>query len=255
VAALAERVRARGGHIHEHARVARIDAGPGRDRPVRLELSGGEATVIARDVVLATAGYAPDLGVMRGRILPVHLQVMATEPLSAAARDRLGWARREGVVDARRVFSYFRLTADDRVVFGGGSPRYRWGRVTDGAGAARAVADLAADLARTFPAELGLRPAASWTGVIGYVLDSLPAIGRLRDRPGLLHVGGWSGHGVALSLASGAWVADMIQMGTLGGSEDLPWFRDRPPLLPFEPLRWAAFRTAVGAMRALDQLG
>jgi gamma-glutamylputrescine oxidase len=265
VAALADRVRRRGGLLLEGARVARLDAPVARERPVRLELGGG-ATVVARDVVLATAGYTADLGVMRGRVLPVHLQALATEPLPPAAIARLGWARREGVVDARRVFSYFRLTADNRIVFGGGAPRYHWGGRTGGdaagegdgegdggdRGAARALAKLEADLRRTFAPVADVTPSAAWTGVIGYVLDALPAIQRLRDRPGILHVGGWSGHGVALSLASGAWVAALVCDGA--APEDLPWFRDRPPLVPGEPIRFAAFHAAVAAMQALDRM-
>jgi glycine/D-amino acid oxidase-like deaminating enzyme len=81
VAGLAERVTARGGRIFEGARVTKISDG----RPVRVEVQGG-GEVLAADVVAATAGYTPDIGLLRGRILPVHLQVLVTEPLSAAAR-------------------------------------------------------------------------------------------------------------------------------------------------------------------------
>jgi glycine/D-amino acid oxidase-like deaminating enzyme len=248
LAAAAER---RGVVIHEDAPVLRLDATSWRGWPVRLALANG-ARVIARDVVVAAAGYAPSLGLLRGRVLPVHLQALATAPLAPAALAELGWQRREGVVEARRVFNYFRLTADGRIVFGGGAPRYRWGGRLDGdAGASAARAALEAELGRTFPASLGLRVERAWSGVIGYATDTLPAIGRVRGRPGVVHVGGWSGHGVALSLASGAWVAALLHDGA--GPSDLPWFRERPPLVPFEPLRWTAFRATVAAMRALDR--
>jgi glycine/D-amino acid oxidase-like deaminating enzyme len=251
LAAAAER---RGVVIHEDARVAALDTTAWRGWPVRLELANG-ARVIAHDVVVAAAGYAPSLGLLRGRVLPVHLQALATAPLAPAAVAELGWERGEGVVEARRVFNYFRLTADGRIVFGGGTPRYRWGGRLDGgdgggAGVA-ARADLEAELGRTFPAALGLRVERAWSGVIGYTTDTLPAIGRLRGRPGVVHVGGWSGHGVALSLASGPWVAALVHDRADGA--DLPWFRERPPLVPFEPLRWTAFRATVAAMRALDR--
>jgi glycine/D-amino acid oxidase-like deaminating enzyme len=242
----------RGVVIHEDARVLRLDATAWRGWPVRLALANG-ARVIARDVVVAAAGYAPALGLQRMRVLPVHLQALATAPLSPAALAALGWERREGVVEARRVFNYFRLTADGRIVFGGGAPRYRWGGRLDGAAGASSTAraDLEAELGRAFPAALGLRVERAWGGVIGYATDTLPAIGRVRGRPGVVHVGGWSGHGVALSLASGPWVAALVHDGTAG--TDLPWFRERPPLVPFEPLRWTAFRATVAAMRALDR--
>jgi len=243
---LAERVTQQGGLIFQGARVLAI----GHGAPVRLQLEGG-TLVIADDVVVATAGYTPGLGLFRGRILPVHLQVVATEPLDSGARDALGWKGREGILDSRRVFDYFRLTADDRIVFGGGRPRYYWnGGRESPAARARALAALERELAVTFGTDLGLRVTHGWTGVIGYVADALPAIQRLRDRPRVLHALGWCGHGVALSLASGAWLADML-CGL--PHADLPWFRKDLPLLPGEVTRWAGFQAGVGFMGLLDR--
>ena len=245
---LAERVVARGGQIFEHARVRRLAHGA----RVRLELERG-AAVSADRVVVATAGYTPEIGLFRGRLLPVHLQVVATEPLDSGTRDALGWKGREGIIDSRRVFDYFRLTADDRLVFGGGRPRYYWGGRAEGPTArAAALDDLARELHRTFGAGLDLRVERGWTGVIGYVVDALPAIHRLRDRPAVLHAVGWCGHGVALSLASGAWLTDIICEGA--APEDLPWFRTDPPLLRGELTRWAGFQGSVRLMKLLDRL-
>ena len=248
VSGLAERVIARGGSIAEGCRVTAVDDG----RPVRVELVGG-VTVIADDVVVATAGYTPSLGLLRGRILPMHLQVLVTAPLEGEALEALGWKGREALLDARRIFSYARLTADDRIVFGGGLPRYRWGGDTgDGPGAPEALDRLAVELRRTFGADVPLSVEGGWTGVIGYVLDALPVIQRMRGNPSVLHAVGWCGHGVALSIASGAWVAAILCDG--GVPEDLPWFRGDPPLLPLEPLRWLGARAAVRAMAWLDRI-
>src|SRR5207247_1234275 len=101
---LADAATRRGGAIFETARVLQVGYGA----PVRLALHGG--AVIADSVVLATAGYTPDLGVLRGRLLPVHLQAVVTEPMSEPALRSIGWIGRECVLDARRLFSYFRLT-------------------------------------------------------------------------------------------------------------------------------------------------
>ncbi len=245
LAGLAEKVVARGGIILEGAKVASV----GRDRPVRLQIQGG-GEVIADDVVIATAGYTSGLGMLHGRVLPVHLQVLVTDPLSPEALPQIGWKHREGVLDARRLFNYFRLTADNRIVFGGGAPRYQWaGGLGDG-GSDRALARLEAELHQTFPAKVHV--AGGWTGVIGYVADALPAIDRWVDNSAVVHVVGWCGHGVALSLASGAWVTRLLCDGAV--SEDLPWYRSNPPLVPLEPVRWLSFRAAVGVMGMLDQL-
>jgi glycine/D-amino acid oxidase-like deaminating enzyme len=66
----------------------------------------------------------------------------------------------------------------------------------------------------------------------------------------VVHAVGWCGHGVALSLASGAWVARLVCDGEAG---ELPWFRADPPLVPLEPVRWVGFRAAVAAMELLDR--
>ncbi len=248
IAGLADRVIARGGAIFEGSRVSAMN---GRG-PVRLAIDGG-GEVLADDVVVATAGYTPDLGLMRGRILPVHLQVVFTEPLGAASRQALGWSGREGVIDARRIFSYFRISADGRIVFGGGQPRYRWGgRTAEDPNAARALDRLARELTTVFPRDAALRIAGGWTGVIGYVLDTLPAIERAQGNPSLLHAVGWCGHGLALSVACGAWITRIMLDGAV--NRDLPWYRDHVPLLPFEILRWAGFQAGVRALAMLDRI-
>ena len=248
VSGLAERVTARGGTIAEGCRVTAIDD----RRPARLQLDHG-VTVIADDVIVATAGYTPSLGLLHGRILPTHLQVLVTAPLEGGALEALGWKGREALLDARRIFSYARLTADHRIVFGGGAPRYRWGgNPGDDPRAATALDRLAIELRQTFGAAVSLTVDGGWTGVIGYVLDALPAIQRMRGNPAVLHAVGWCGHGLALSIASGAWIAALLCDGA--EPEDLPWFRDDPPLLPLEPVRWLGARAAVRAMAWLDRI-
>jgi glycine/D-amino acid oxidase-like deaminating enzyme len=105
-------------------------------------------------------------------------------------------------------------------------------------------------LRHTLPPSVRPRVAAGWTGTIDYTLDALPVIGRLSHRPAVLLAAGWCGHGVALSIAAGAWIAHILRHNA--PPNDLPWFRRRAPLVPFEPVRWAAFRVSVGAMALLD---
>jgi gamma-glutamylputrescine oxidase len=249
VAGLAARASARGVRLYQRARVREIADG----RPLRLSLEGG-GQVTADHVVVATAGYTAALGLQRGRVLPVHLQALATEPLPPATLAALRWSGREGVVEARRLFNYFRLTADDRLVFGGGAPRYHWGGRAPGDDAARALVQLRRELDATFPGALDRVPITHvWTGVIGYTLDALPAIGRDPRRPGVLQAVGWCGHGLALSVAAGEWLARLLLDRSLAPA-DLPWTRAAPPALPGEALRWLSFRAAVAAMGLLDHV-
>jgi glycine/D-amino acid oxidase-like deaminating enzyme len=93
----------------------------------------------------------------------------------------------------------------------------------------------------------------AWSGVIGYTLDALPVIGRDRARPALLYALGWCGHGLALSVASGAWISRLV-FEPRGLQPEQPWFRGSSPRLPGEALRWLSFRAAVGAMALLDRV-
>jgi gamma-glutamylputrescine oxidase len=263
VAGLAARATERGAALYTGARVLGIADGRA-GQPARLGLAGG-GEVVADRVVMATAGYTAALGLLRGRVLPVHLQALATAPLPRETLATLGWSRREGVVEARRIFNYFRLTADRRLVFGGAAPRYHWAGRAPAGDARAACATLSRALGAAFPADSGLDRVPIthvWTGVIGFTLDALPALGRDRDQPAIVHALGWCGHGLALALASGAWVNELLfdddprALGRAGGLDlaRLAWFRAAPPALPGEALRWLSFRAAVGMMGWLDRV-
>jgi glycine/D-amino acid oxidase-like deaminating enzyme len=248
---LAKAVVGRGGAIYERSRVESV--GPGQPATVVLA-SGGR--IVADHVVLAAGGYTPGLGFLRGRVLPLHLSVLLTEPLSRDSLASLGWHGREGVIDSRRIFDYFRLTEDDRVLFGGGLPRYLWGGATDDEGrdreSDRAVRALEAEMRGIFPPDVRVAVERAWTGVIDYVVDALPVIERLRSRPAVLCASGFCGHGIALSVRSGAWIRDRIDGVSL--PSELPWFRDRAPLVPTELGRSLGIPIGVRALQCLDRL-
>jgi glycine/D-amino acid oxidase-like deaminating enzyme len=268
VAGLAARVRARGGVLCQGLRVQPIRSDARTGSGLTLDAAptqgnGPRIAIAARRVVVATGGYTPSLRLFTGRVLPLHLQALATAPLPPEALHHLAWGGREGIVETSRVFNYFRLTHDNRLVFGGGTPRYLWNGTSAAASAARALQGLESTLRRRFAAVPGMARVPithAWTGLIDYVLDGLPMIGARRDEPRLLHVLGLCGHGLALSVAAGAWLADRLdddgapqaEVSALAPS----WLRDRPGvLLPTEPVRWLACHAALGAMRVMDRLG
>ncbi len=250
IVGLCQRVQARGGQVHEGSRVLELASEAG-DRAIRVRLADRE--LVAAQVVVATAGFSPQLGVLPGRLLPVQLQALVTAPLSDESLSQLGWAAQDGVLDARRLFNYFRLTADRRILFGGGRPRYGW-HGSDGGAAPleRALGHLAIELGRVFPAALGVKAEGGWGGTIGYVLDALPAIGRLPDRPRIVHAVGWCGHGVALASACGAWIAQLIDGEPLPA---LPWFRSQVPRVPTELARYVGFAATTRMMALQDRWG
>lgn len=240
---LAARVEARGGLL-ARGRVARL--GPGW-----VELSEGRRLAASR-VALAAGGLAERLGVQRGRVIPLALSALVSEPLTGEQRAALGLARGTGAIDSRRLFDYFRLTPCGRVVFGGGVPRPApVGGAVAGhlpPGSERA---LRAAFRALFPAGLAPRVARTWGAAIGYTLDGLPALGAVPGRPGLLHLGGWCGHGIALSLAAGRWGADLLAGRP---PAELAWLRAAAPRLPFAPLRRLGCRALPPLLALGDRL-
>jgi gamma-glutamylputrescine oxidase len=248
VAGLGAAVARRGGVILEGTRVASVSRGA----PARVVLADGRE-LTAQHVVAASSGYSSTLNLQRGRIVPLHLRVLLTEPLDESRRAALGWPHREGVIDSRRVFNYFRLTDDDRILFGGGRPRYAWGGAADDRPAEGPDLDrLVRAFRDRFPTLHDLPIARSWTGAIAYTLDALPVIARAPGHERVLFVGGWCGHGIALSVSSGRWVQELIADGR--PREILPWSRPCPPPAPLEAARWLAVRSAGWAMEMMDRL-
>ncbi len=92
---------------------------------VVLECPGGR--VRARRAVLGTSAYPP---LLRSRAAaaccPSTTTCSTTEPLSAAQHAAIGWASRQGVTDGGNQFHYFRLTADNRILYGGYDAIYHW---------------------------------------------------------------------------------------------------------------------------------
>ncbi|MBV8268110.1 MAG: FAD-binding oxidoreductase [Planctomycetaceae bacterium] len=246
---LAEAVTRCGGRILEGAKVVAVSRGA----PARVRLAD-RREVVAGHVVVASSGYASTLNLQHGRLIPLHLRLLLTEPLSGAQLGGLGWPGREGVIDSRRVFNYFRLTDDDRILFGGGRPRYLWGGgLADRPAEGPDLDRLVGAFRRRFPSLADLPIARSWTGVIAYTLDTLPVIAPAPGHERVLFVGGWCGHGIALSVFSGRWVQEWMAEGK--PREVLPWSRPRPPRAPTEAGRWLAARTAGWAMEQMDRMG
>jgi gamma-glutamylputrescine oxidase len=240
VAGLAARVQALGGRIHTDTPVVALGD--------RLTLR--EGTLDAGRVVVAAGPGAPGLGLQRGRVLPMELRACVTAPLSTDALARLGWARREGVIDSRRLFDYFRLSPDGRLVFGGGRPVYRWrGRPGPDAPSAKVRAALARDLARAVPGAPPIE--AAWTGRIDYTVDGLPVVGA--DARGVVHAGGWCGHGIALSLSAGRWAAALALGEAPPVDPTLPWLRPAAPWVPTELARWVGVKAVVASMALADR--
>ena len=242
------------GHLHplDYARgLAHAAAGAGVDiregTPVTglatgapSKVKAGPHTVTADAVVLACNGYldALDPGCGR-RMMPINNFILATEPLGEErARDLI--PNDIAIVDTRFVVNYFRLSADGRLLFGGGESAGR--RLSADAGPS-----VRRYMLRIFPQLANAAIDHAWGGTLAITRTRMPSIGRLKG--GLYYGQGYSGHGVALATLGGALIAEAIA-GTLERFDvfaRLP----QPPFPGGRFLRWPTLALALtyGAVR------
>lgn len=238
-----------GVRIYEQTRVRGIDtAGAG----VQLLTDGG--VLRARRVILATSAYthllAPEL---RFRFLPLFDYVIASEPLSAAQKAALGWRNRQGVTDVRNFFKYYRLTKDDRLVFGTSEARYYPGnRVGPECDHSEShYAELRESVVRHFPALAGLRFPYAWGGAICATTRFTPFFGSLRGGR-ILYGLGYTGHGIGTTHLGGRILAHLA-LAAPSPLLELSLVRKPPFPYPPEPLRRWAVERVTRALRRVDE--
>ena len=140
--------------------LGRTDAG--------VSVRTGAGAVHAARVLLATSAYPPLLPAIRRYIAPVYDYALMSEPLSEQQRDAIGWHARQGVGDMGNQFHYYRLSADDRILWGGYDAVYRYGGPVSSRydGHDPTFAKLSQHFFTTFPQLEGLRFTHRWGGAI-----------------------------------------------------------------------------------------
>ncbi len=247
---LAEAIERRGGRVLESTRVLDL-----------LELDGGVVvrtpggSVRARQVVMGTSAFPSPVRRHRPYVVPVWDHVLATEPLSPTQRDSLGWAGRQGVGDSGNLFHYYRLTSDDRLVWGGYDALYYFGNdlARRRARSARTEAMLADHLLATFPGLDGVRITHAWGGAID-TCTRFCAFWGLTHGDKVASVQGYTGLGVGAS-RFGAQVCLDLLAGRQNERTELEMVRRKPIPFPPEPARWAGIQVTRRAIARADHRG
>ncbi|MDF1665281.1 MAG: FAD-binding oxidoreductase [Planctomycetota bacterium] len=237
----------RGVKIFQNSPVKAIQPGA----PTVLELENG--TVRAQQIVVATNAFTAQLGLLKGRVTPLYTHVLLTDVLSPQQLAELPWEGREAIVEFRNLFNYFRLTPDNRILFGGGKPSLATAKHTKGVSErvhGKAIERVERDFRKVFPSLSELCVANTWSGPMGFTLDRLPILGSLGSEGTLHFAGAWCGHGLALATASGAVIAKQL-IGD--GEKSLPWFRSKAPWLPPDPLRRVGISMYLGLLEMSDR--
>ena len=219
-----------GAVIQEHAPVVSHGQAGGRHT-----LATSRGTVTANQVLVATGAYTPSqFPYFRRRIIAVGSFIIATRPLTAAEVDATMPGNRT-CVNSLNVGNYFRLSPDNRLIFGG---RARFSAASDQRSDAKSGAILKAALARTFPQLGGVEIDYCWGGLVDMTADRYPRAGFI---DGIWYAMGYSGHGAQLSTHLGMIMADEI----LG----------RPDANPLKGLSWPSIPGHFGKPWFLPLVG
>jgi glycine/D-amino acid oxidase-like deaminating enzyme len=218
----------RGVEIFERSHVTGLDSsGAG------VAVTTDEGGVEASRAVLATNVFPSLLKRNRLMTVPVYDYVLMTEPLTGEQLASIGWKDRQGIGDLANQFHYYRLTADNRILFGGYDAIYHYGR-----GVRPEYEDrpetwekLASHFFTTFPQLDGLRFTHKWAGAIDTSTQFTAFFGTARERR-VAYAAGFTGLGVASTRFAGEVMLDLLD-GVQNERTQLEMVRKRP--LPFPP--------------------
>ena len=230
---IARVARERGVRIHERTRVTGLDRRAGG---VTVTTVGG-ATVRAAHVVVATSAYSGWLARLSPLFVPVYDYALVSDPLTPDQRASIGWERRQGLSDSNNQFHYFRLTADDRILWGGYDAIHHYGsQVAPELDQRPATFDkLEAQFFRAFPQLDGLAFPYRWGGAIDTTSRFTVTFGQTMGGR-VTYALGYTGLGVGAS----RWAAGVVRDFILRPDEDRLRLRivQSPPIpFPPEPLR------------------
>ncbi|NJM33638.1 MAG: FAD-binding oxidoreductase [Rhodomicrobium sp.] len=192
----ADAVEKLGGRIFEKSRVVSVDYA-GENPVVRT----GEGVIHAKHLVICGNAYlGHTVPALTPRILPVSTQIMATAPLSPELAQEL-LPTDICVEDCRYILDYYRLSGDNRLLFGGGT-------VYGGKDAKDVIAKLMPNMIRIFPQLRGIKIDYAWNGNFALSFTRIPQMGRLAKHTWFAH--GYSGHGVTGSHLFGKILGEAI---------------------------------------------
>jgi glycine/D-amino acid oxidase-like deaminating enzyme len=238
----------RGVRIAEQTRATGI-ARDGSGVRVRTE----HGSVRAAKAALATNAFPGPLRRMRPYIVPVYDYALVTEPLTTAQREWIGWHHRQGIGDVANQFHYYRLTADNRILWGGYDAVYHWRNgLRDELDQRPATFEMLAEhFFTTFPQLTGLRFTHRWGGAIDtstrFFAFQRPALGGR-----VAYSIGYTGLGVGASRFGAQVMLDLLD-GRDSPALRLHAVRSRPRPFPPEPLRYAGIQLTRGALARADQ--
>jgi glycine/D-amino acid oxidase-like deaminating enzyme len=236
VLGMAEACERTGVEIHER----NAAVGVRRTSGGRFEVSTERGVIRAGQVVMATDAYTDkNFPLLRRQQVCVGSFIIVTEPLGEdLARDIIPKGRL--LVDSNKVCHYFRLTPDNRLLFGGRASFAPSDPTSD----KKSGAVLFREMCAVFPQLARTQVEYVWGGSVGFAMDRIVHAGQTED--GVYYSMGYAGHGVQMATYMGQVMAEILD-----GHPEVSPVRDlAPPRIPlyngtawFLPFAGAYYRT------------
>jgi glycine/D-amino acid oxidase-like deaminating enzyme len=213
------------------------------------------ADITARRVALATNAHKPLLRRVQNYVLPVYDYCLTTEPLNNDQLASLGWKNRQGLSDISNQFHYYRLTADNRILWGGYDAVYFYGGKMSAELESRPEtwAKLSQHFFETFPQLEGIRFSHAWGGAIDTCSRYSVFWGTAMDDR-VAYAVGYTGLGVGSSRFGAAVMLDMLD-DRPSPARNTAFVKRKPTPFPPEPFRFIGIQLTRWSLKREDRTG
>jgi glycine/D-amino acid oxidase-like deaminating enzyme len=220
VVGLAYAVQRAGAGLFEQTRVRSVER-EANTGPRRFRVHTTRGTLTAREVLLASGAYTTDATPsLRRKVIPIGSYIIATEPLPEDLARELS-PRNRMIFDSKHFLYYYRLTHDNRMLFGGRAAFFPASENT----VRQSAEILRRGMIAVYPQLRQAKVEYVWGGTLDFTFDVMPHAGKIED---LYFALGYAGHGVAAATWFGKKLAGLL----CGEPSDIPFDGIRFPNAP-----------------------
>jgi glycine/D-amino acid oxidase-like deaminating enzyme len=233
VSGLANAALRAGACVYENARVQRIQRNS-QNGSAGFSVATSRGNIFAENVLVATSGYTSTATpALQKKIIPIGSFIIATARLAEGLARELS-PRNRMIFDSKHYLHYYRLTPDNRMLFGGRAAFFPETKNT----IQRSAEILRRDMVGVYPQLRDSKIEHAWGGTLDFCFDTMPHAGQT---DGIYYALGYSGHGVAMATYLGTKLAEVMH----GGKNEIPYaaipfpgaplglYNGKPWFLPF----------------------
>lgn len=222
-----------GAGIYESVRVQEISK-TSQNGMAGFDIKTSRGNIFASEALVATSGYTSSATpALQKKIIPLGSFIITTGKLPESSAKEL-IPRNRMIYDSKHYLYYYRLTPDNRILFGGRAAFFPETRNT----IRRSAEILRQGMIKVFPQLRDAKVDHAWGGTLDFCFDTMPHAGQLN---GIHYALGYAGHGVAMATYLGAKMAEKI----CGSSDEIPYaaipfpgaplglYNGKPWFLPF----------------------